>query len=296
MGNPMSVNLAHLRAFHAVAREGQFTTAARAMGVTQPTVSSQVKALEARFSVRLLVRGARKVTLTPLGARLFEVTSRLFSLEEEAAELLGASQTPGAGYLRVGSDGPQLLVPVLAAFTGRYPSVEVSLQTGNADDIMTMLSDLRLDVAVVARPGDEARFVSERFRASELVLMVAREHRWATRRSVALDELRHERLVSREPRSGTRQVFDAALESVGVAPRSVIEIEGREAVREAVAANLGVAVVARAELDRDTRLRALRLRGEPLIITEYLVCLRERRRLAAVSAFVSVARELADPA
>jgi LysR family transcriptional regulator, low CO2-responsive transcriptional regulator len=289
----MSLNVAHLRAFHNVAREGGFTTAARALGTTQPTVSSQVKALELRYSVRLVDRSARGVSLTPLGKRLFEVTAPLFSLEEEAAELLGGSQVLSTGYLRVGGDGPHHVVPALAEFARRYPAVEVSLEMGNAASVMAALAELRLDVAIVAKPGDSDRFFSKRFSSSPLVLFVAREHAWSARRSVTLEEVVSERLILRERGSQTRSTFESALADADLHAHSVLEIYSREAVREAVAANLGVGVVAQSELDKDNRVRPIRLRDSSLHITEYLVCLHERRRLGAVSAFVDIASEQA---
>jgi aminoethylphosphonate catabolism LysR family transcriptional regulator len=290
----MALNVAHLRAFHAVATEGQFTTAARALGVTQPTMSSQVKALEQRFAVRLLVRGRRGVTLTPLGQRLFEVTRRYFSLEQEAAEILGMSRSLEAGYLRVGGDGPQHVVPAVSEFARRFPGVEVTLQMGNAESVMAMLADLRLDVAVVAAPGDDERFYSEPYRTSALVLFVAADHPWADRAEVRLRDLVSERLIVREPTSGTRQIFHRALLDAAVTPRAVMEIGSREAVHEAIAANLGVGVVAESEIRHDARVRIIQISDARLSITEYLVCLRERRRLGAVSAFVAIAVELAD--
>ena len=85
------MNSAQLRAFHSVAAQGSFTAAARALNVTQPTLSSQVKALEESYGIRLFHRVGRGVTLTELGNRLFEVTQRLYNLEEEAEEILSAA-------------------------------------------------------------------------------------------------------------------------------------------------------------------------------------------------------------
>ena len=86
------MNLAQLRAFHAVAREGSFTTAARALSVTQPTVSSQVKALEDSYGIRLFDRRGRRVVVTELGKTLFAITRRLYALEEEAEDVLAAAR------------------------------------------------------------------------------------------------------------------------------------------------------------------------------------------------------------
>src|SRR3546814_723808 len=114
------MNYAQLRAFHLVAREGSFTRAARALRVTQPTLSAQVKALEDTYGVRLLDRKGRGAVPTELGQALFELTARLFAIEEDAAALLADTRALIRGHIKVGADGPYHAVPIMAAFKRRY--------------------------------------------------------------------------------------------------------------------------------------------------------------------------------
>jgi len=283
------MNLAHLRAFHMVATEGGFTTAANALHVSQPTVSAQVRALEERYGVRLFERVGRRVHPTELGAALVAVTRRLFSLEEQAAEVLTAAHGLRSGQLRVGADGPHHVIPLLAAFTTRYPGVETRLEMGSSERMVRALHEARIDVAVIARAGADRRLHTLPYRSSPLVLFVPRTHRWARRASIGLDEIAGERLILREAASVTRQVFETALTAAGIEAASVMQIESREAVREAVAAGLGIGVVAAAEFDPDPRLRRLRIRDADLAITEHLVCIAERRNLRIVAAFLALA-------
>ncbi len=91
------MNHSQLRAFHAVAREGSFTRAARAESLSQPNLSGQVKALEAAYGVRLFERRGRGVELTELGRQLYALTDRVFALEGEAQALLaGSDHRPSA--------------------------------------------------------------------------------------------------------------------------------------------------------------------------------------------------------
>ena len=87
-----SISHSSLRAFHAVATEGSFTKAARALNVTQPTLSGQVKALEEQFGVRLFDRRKRKIELTDIGRNLLDITWRMFGLEAEAEQVLTAAK------------------------------------------------------------------------------------------------------------------------------------------------------------------------------------------------------------
>ncbi len=287
------MNPAQLRAFHAVASKGSFTSAARALNVTQPTLSSQVKALEETYGIRLFDRVGRGVVLTDLGTRLHEVTRRLYYLEEEAEEILSAARKLSIGSIRVGSDGPHHVIPIVAEFKQRYPELDISLDMGNADRVLKDLRESRIDLAALARADDDPRLYVLPFSTSRLVLFVPRSHPWSKRNSVRIGEMSKERMILRETQSATRKIFESALKQAGVRPGSVMQIESREAVREAVAAGLGVGVVSEAEFDPDRRLKTLPFSDARLEITEYVVCLEDRRRLRIVRAFLEVAEGMA---
>lgn len=288
-----SINYAQLRAFHAVATEGSFTKAARLLNVTQPTLSQEVKALEEAHGVLLFERTRRSVTPTEVGQALFAVTRRLFAAEQEALELLTGTRHLDGGHLAVGADGPVHAVPLLAAFTRRHPGPRVTLSVGNTQALLRGLLDTRIDVAVLADvPGDSRLYVVP-FRRDPVQALVPRAHPLARRRAVTLRDLAPEQVVLREPGSVTRRLVERAFQDADVTPAGVIEIESREAVLEAVAAGLGVGFVSAAEFRGDPRLVLLPVAGTVIDMDEFVVCLRERRRLAVVRAFLEVARELA---
>lgn len=284
----VSINAAQLRAFHAVATEGSFTAAARRLGVTQPTISSQVKALEDAYGVRLFERLGRGVAPTELGCALHDVTRRLYTAEEEARELLDDAQELRTGHLKVGADGPHHVIPLLARFTIRFPQLDVSLDMGNSTEVLRAVRESRIDVAVLAQPDDDPGLHAIPLATSTLVLFVPVGHPWSRRAAISLSSVADQRMILREAASATRRIFQRALDGAGVKPLSVMQIESREAVREAVAAGLGIGVVSRAELDPDARLHALEIDDARLEITEYVVCLQERRRLRVVRAFLEI--------
>ena len=139
------MNHAQLRAFNAVANESSFTKAARALGVSQPAVTIQIKALEESYGTALLLRRGHKVSLTELGLSLLDITRRIFSLEQEAEELLTEARHLRAGHLKVGADGPYFVMELLAAFIARYPGVRVTVAMGNSETVVRDLLDYRTD-------------------------------------------------------------------------------------------------------------------------------------------------------
>src|SRR5258707_14443797 len=167
-----------LRAFHAVATEGSFTVAAQSLGVTQPTLSAQVKALEESYGVALSTRGARGTAATTLGEQLLEITRRLFLLEEEANELLARARTLTTGHLRVVAGGPYHVVPFLAEFAERYPAVHISLAIGNSEAVLDSLLHYRADVAVITDIAENPRPESILRAQPLLALFIPEPHPW----------------------------------------------------------------------------------------------------------------------
>jgi len=284
-----SINYAQLRAFHAVASEGGFTRAAKSLGVTQPTLSLQVKELEASYGVKLFQRVGRGVEITELGSALYAITRRQRAAESEAEQLLSSARGLIRGRLNLAADAPSHVIPLLAAFARRYPAVKPSLTLGNTQDVLTALLEHRAEVAVLADLAPSERLHALPLARERLMLFVSRSHPWAGRKSMRLKELAAERLILREPGSLSRARLEEALLGAGVALGDTLEIGSREAVREAVAAGLGLGAAFRSELGEDPRLSALAIRDARIESTEYLACLKTRLSSAVVRAFFEVA-------
>jgi LysR family transcriptional regulator, low CO2-responsive transcriptional regulator len=282
------VNLTLLRAFHLVAQTGSFTGAARAGAVSQPTLSAQVRALERTFGVTLFNRYGRGVRLTPLGQSLFSVTARLFAAEDEARALLAGARMLTRGQLRVIADSPTHVMPLLATLSRRHKGVTFIVRVGNSSEVIHRVLDFEADIGVTARQTSDPRIFSQPIRQDRLVLFVPRRHSWARRASVAIGELGTQDLVIRERGSVTREVFESRLAESGVRPRQLVEVQTREAVREAVIAGFGIGIVFESELSEDTKTHAISVRDVDLRVTEYLICLEERRSSPLVDSFLSV--------
>lgn len=277
-----------LRSFHAVAETGSFTAAARLFKVSQPTITTQVRALEAAYAVELFLRRGRRGEMTDAGRGLFEITRRLFSQESEALDFLNESRDLKSGHLRVGAVGPYHVTDMLVAFNARYPGLYVTVSIGNSRDAVRHLIDYRTDVAVLAHMDPDERLVTIPYSRPEVVVFVNRTHPFARRRALRIEELEGAPMIVREPGSTTRRAVEAALERAGVRPRIVMEIGSRESIREAVAKGIGIGTVSAAEYIPDPRLRALRVTNADIRTHAHVVYLRERQNARLVRAFVAV--------
>lgn len=281
---------AQLRAFHHVATEGGFSRAAEALHLTQPAVSDQVRRLEEAYDVHLFDRRKKQIVPTAQGEALLAITRRMFEAEREAAELLTEARGLREGHLRIVADSAHHLLHILGPFRARYPGVRVSLTTGNSDQVTARLQDYAAEIGVLGDLPSGSEFEVIPLGATPIVAFTAAGSALAGRDRLSFRELARLPLVMREPGSRTRaKVLEAAARK-GITLEPAIEAEGREAVREIVAAGGGVGFVSRAEFVADARLTEIPLEDAPgLEMEEMLICLRQRREGKLIRAFLGLA-------
>ncbi|WP_428030243.1 LysR substrate-binding domain-containing protein [Ancylobacter sp.] len=281
-----------LRAFHHVAISGSFTRAAAELFLTQPAISDQVRKLEAEYDVLLFNRAHRQITLTAAGENLLAVTRRLFDAEEQALELLSESRALRAGTLRIVADAAHHIVDILRAFRETYPGVTVAVRAGNTETVVESLVNYEADIGVLGDVNPSREFDIIRLNATPVTAFVSRDHPLAGTAALSLAELARHPLVGREIGSKTRRRLEESAAKAGVELTFAIEAEGREAVREIVAAGLGIGFVSEAEFGLDPRLVAIPLAGEPVLMEEALICLSERTQAKTIRAFLDLARDM----
>jgi LysR family transcriptional regulator, low CO2-responsive transcriptional regulator len=282
-----------LRAFHLVAESGSFSAAARASGLSQPNLSSQVTALEQAYGVRLFDRRGRSVLPTETGRQLHGVTTRLFAVQDEARALLAGEQALTRGHLRIAADSAHHVVPIMAALRDRAEGLTFALSIDNSAVVLERLLRHEADVAVMAKSISDPRLHAVRLRTDCVVLFVPTRHALARRGRATLSALAGQSLVLRERGSITREVIEQAMAAADIRPDAIVEVQTREGVREAVAAGFGIGAVFASELGEDRRFRRILVTDTDLNVAEYAVCLQERRRVALVRAFMDEATGLA---
>lgn len=287
----MAVSNAQLRAFHAVALTGSFTRAAQKLFLSQPAVSDQVRKLEEHFEILLFHRNKRSVQLTELGEQLLGITQRLYTVADEAQELLSNSSALQSGSLTLAVDSPVHGLPFIARFNQRYPGIKVRLVTGNTDEVLSRLFAYKADVGIVGRPVEDDRLLRVELSSAPLVAFVAPDHPWNERQSISLADLHDMPMVLREQGSMTRQYITDEMRSAGYTLRTAIEVEGREAVFETVAAGLGVGIVSSAEFGASRNMHVLPIVDSQQYMTETLVCLKEQGSRRIIETFLNIVRE-----
>jgi len=280
-----------LRAFHYVAICGGFSRAAEALCLTQPAISDQVRKLEEDYDVTLFNRRKKQVGLTDAGHRLLEITRRLFEVEKQAYEMLSESRALRIGSLRVIGDSANHALPVIGRFREKFPGIALSIHTGNSEEVLARLINYEAEVGVLSEVPDNDDFEVIRLSSAPLIAFVATDHPLARDGKITLAKLANQMLVLREQGSKTRRNLEVAAADRGLQLKAAIEAEGREAVREIVAAGGGVGIVSAAEFGQDNRLIPIPISDCEIILDEALICLRDRAKGKLIGAFLEIARE-----
>ena len=239
------MTLEQLRIFVAVAEREHVTQAARSLNLAQSAVSHAIAALEARHGTRLFDRVGRRIELTEAG-RVFLAEARGVLARAEAAELtlsefgslkrgtlaVEASQTIASYWL------PRHLVE----FRRSHPQIDIRMTIGNTAQVAAAVESGAAELGFVEGAVESEQFASSPVARDQLIVVVGPEHEWSQRRELTAQDLLAGDWVLREPGSGTRSVFEDALERFGADPRRLrvaLELPSNEAVRAAVEAGLG---------------------------------------------------------
>ena len=288
----MSINLHHLRLFAAVVDHGGFTRAAAQLGLSQPAISKSLAELERSLNVRLLHRSGRSTELTHAGRILHARAREIFGVvrlaERELREIRGLKR----GRLRIAASptiGTYLLPPVLARFHRRRPTVRISSTQTDDRTVLKLLLESRVDVAIVEDVIDHDLVDVVRWRDDELVVVAPAEHELVSRDQVLPGDLATFDFLVNERGCPIRRAAEGAFAERGVRLKTM-RVGGAEAMKQGVAAGLGLAIVSRAaatDLISLGRITVVPVDG--LVIRRVLSRLRLRSRGRGIS---PAAREL----
>jgi molybdate transport repressor ModE-like protein len=282
---PRVPDLAALDLLLSVARTGSLGAAAREHGVSQQAASERVRRLESVLGVQVLRRARHGSTLTPAGVLVTDWAGQLVELAAGLEASVAALRTEQHAQLRVTASltvaeylVPRWLVTLRRRADAVGADLSVQLTTANSEDVAERVLSGRADLGFVEGPALPSGMAARQVGVDELVLVVPPGHPWSRRRRpVPAQELVDTPLVTREAGSGTRRALEVALraalgEVALVAPR--LELSGTAAVRGAVLAGAGPAVLSRLAVGDD--LQAGRLVAVPIAGLDL------RRRLHAV--------------
>ena len=285
------MNLYQLKALDALATYGTCLQAARALGVTQPAVSTQLRKLQDTYGVKLFNRWGKQVEFSPLGKTLVLKARTILRLLDDFEATVDSAGRLESGQLAIGLSCHYFVMDMLAEFMKRHPGVTLRAQIGDSLTLIDEVLACRLDLAEITAAEPVKQLFNLAYSNQQIVLFVAGHHPWALLPELDAGQLHDQAMVARHSTSMTRRIFEDRLSKLEVVPRVVMELDSWETVKEAVAAGIGFGIALEDEFSSDERFRAVPLQGIDLSVRQYFVCLPEFKQLRTVQTFLDLVRE-----
>jgi DNA-binding transcriptional LysR family regulator len=252
-----------VQVFRAVAEEKSFRRAAEKLYISQPSVSQHVQLLEEELGIRLLDRASTGIRLTPAGVLLLNFARQASRQSQRVMAQLAGLEGQSGGTLKLAASTTvaQYLLPhMLGLFLKQNPRIELTVKSGNTERVTGWVVTGDADLGLIEGPPTQKEVAVEPFLEDRLLLIVPRGHAWATAPSVSLTMLSTERILMREPGSGTRHVIEEALRRAGLRLNQLqlaMELDSTEAIVSGVEAGLGVGFVSELAIRKEIRLKTL---------------------------------------
>ena len=244
------MNLDHVRSFSEVIKRGSLSEAARALGVSQPAVSNQIKRLERELGMELLIRDERGVvSLTAAGEVFLTFAEQVVAAHEEMLQQLDHLKEEVSGELVIAASttpGEFVLPQLLSDFKAHYPQIEAKVTIADTRDVVEKVLAHECDIGFIGALIERPRLNLTPLIKDEIVLAIYPAHPFAGREAIRLEELQGQRLILREEGSGTRRSLEQLLTERGEKlPESnvVLVLGSTHAVIEAIQARLGIGFV-----------------------------------------------------
>ena len=297
------MDIRRLEVFRKVVELKSFTKAAEAALLSQPTVSEHIRNLEEELGLKLVDRLGREAEATPVGRLLYSYAVRMTQLQQEALQAVARYNGALSGEVRIGASslpGAYILPRLIGSFCRQHPEVKPVVQISGSRVIAAKIMEGEVDLGLVGAIWNERGLEWTGLFADTLVLAVPPDHPLAARASVALGELANHPCILREQGSGTRKILARMLERQGLREgdlREAAVLGSNEAVREAVKAGVGMAVLSARSVAQDVQagfLVALALEDATAERPIYLIQRKNREPSPAAAAFGEHLRAAAD--
>ena len=271
------MNLNQLKIFYLVIKRGSLTAAGGELNITQPAVTKAIQRLQAHYNIRLVERPGKKLVLTEAGKALYRIAQRIFQLEGLAEDCVRSFREEGERHLRIQTSetfGGYYLPELINRYQRLYPEVNVSVNILPNEKVVEGTASLASDVGFISYPIRHPKLILREVLEERLLLIVAPSHPLAQRKSLNVKDLIGQPVIMHEHGSAVQKAMDELLGKARSRQANCLEFSNNEAIKRAVAAGSGIALIsekAAGEEIRAGRLKTPKLPGPPIRRKFYMV-------------------------
>ena len=285
-----NLTLRQIRIFLSASKHLSFTRAAEELHISAPAISLQIKEMEEDIGVTLFTRENRKVALTSAGEYFLLYARRVSSTLNEANTMMERFRGTQFRHLKIGmvSTAEYFLPQILAEFKKDYPNLQVRIEIRNRPQLVELLRDGEIDIALMGRPPKEIDTRVEPFASNPHLFIASPNHPLANKTNIPPEALTQFEIIAREPSSGTRSIMQNYFSEHLISPIVNMEMSSNEAIKQAVMADLGISFVSLHTIGQELankQIVILDIQNTPIIRTWHVVALSKRNASQAAEAF-----------
>ena len=285
-----NLSMRQLRVFSAAARHHSFSKAAAELNLTAPAISMQIKELENDMGVMLFARVGRRVELTTAGEYFLVYAKKVVETLRDAETTLTRFQGKEAGVLTIGlvSTAKYFLPQLLSRFKEDHAGVQIKLEVRNRDQMVELLRDGEIDLAIMGRTPSDLDTRIEAFAAHPHAFIAPPSHLLAPLQGISPMVLSQMEIITREEGSGTRAIMQRFLNDRGLTPQISLEMSSNESIKQAVIANLGISFVSLHTVGLEVKYGEIAVLGideTPISRAWHVVALNRRNHSSSAEAF-----------
>jgi DNA-binding transcriptional LysR family regulator len=250
----MMINFNQLRIFFQTAKYQNCTVAAEKLYITQPAVTSQIKAFEESCNLTLFKKKGRKIFLTDEGKNLYEYAKRVFEYEKEIGDAIEDMRELKKGILRLGTTKTyaRAYMPIfISKFRHSYPNIKIHLNEGSSLDMTNSLLDFQNEIVIIGKVEDNSQIQFVPFCQEEIVVLLSPDHNLAQKKSVTLSELAKEPIIMKERGSATRKRLAEAFARKGLVPNTLMETNNTDFIKQLVLRGDGISFLVKVAISTE---------------------------------------------
>jgi DNA-binding transcriptional LysR family regulator len=286
------INLNQLRAFYQAAKCRNVSLAAKALFVSQPAVTAQIKLFEEDCGLKLFKKKGRNLYLTDEGKTLFNYARTIFEYEKKIEDAVEQMKELKKGSLRLGSARTyaRYFMPfLLTGFRDAYPQIKIHFDEGSSLEMIHSLIDLKNEVVIIAKADDHPNIAYIPFSREELVLILPPNHHLADRDSIRFEQIAEMPIIMKDPGSGTRKLVDELFAKNNCTPNILMETGDAEIIKLLVQHGEGISFLVKEAVAvelQENKLVTVRLKKHSIFLDVSIAYLKKQPLSPPAQAFL----------
>ena len=255
------MNLNQLKIFYYAAKNGNLSSAANELFITQPAVTKGIQRLQEHYEIKFVDFVGKKLMLTDAGEVLYQIAENIFEMEKQAEESIRDFQQRKRGQIRILSSesfGDYYLPHIIIPFSKAYPLVRVSMNILPTEQVVEKTASLNCDLGFISYPVEHKKLSVREVLEDKLVIITAPNHPLAHKKNLKPKDLEGQNFIMHEKGSAPRRAIEELTRKNNISIGIPLELSSNRAIKRAVEERTGIALISRKVANEEIRAERLK--------------------------------------